>query len=128
MRRSIYISLSLTFILVSILVYCGTFIIPRSSAIFSQDELDSLYFNICSLYRFFFVLGSLYMAIFISEDKPFYILVWLLKWILAFLTGAQLVRFVGNILVDGTVTKTELSIYVIGLVVTIFMAIKEARK
>lgn len=120
-KSKVYIRLAMVFMIIACLVYIGLVALPYK---FNDSEC----YNAVALYRLLFCWGATYLCFEVEKTNRNIIEVWLLKWILIYITGFQFVRFIFNLLVDGAITKYEIFVLVCGLVLTIFIAVKHWRR
>jgi len=119
--------ITLWLVILGVVMYLLTFITPTW---LTDSDLDTVYYNLIGLMRFFFLLGFTDLVCVIYKIGKINRNTWLLKWLLVYLTGFQLVRTIFNFFVGASYFSThnnvmiaELSIYAGGLLVTIFLAI-----
>lgn len=127
MTGKIRTNITLWLVILGVVMYLLTFITPTW---LTAPELDNVYYNLVGLMRFFFLLGFTDLVCVIYKMGEINRSTWILKWLLIYLTGFQLVRTIFNYYVGANYFSTqndamvaELIIYAVGLAVTIVLAI-----
>lgn len=121
MKNGVYVTLAMVFIITSCVLY-GTTIIAMP--ILSNSD----YYNLAALYRLLFSWGATYICFEVESHRRESSGVWVLKWILIYITGFQLVRAVFNFIIENTITWVEGVVLFVGLILTIFIAVKHWRR